>query len=67
MLPNNEILFKGVFNPKVHKDPLTSCFLIKLDFSLSHTAYFDKIIFLPLFVFVDSGFLPFSSTFQITR
>ena len=36
--------FKGVFNRMLLNNPPASCFLINLNFVLSHTTHFDKII-----------------------
>ena len=52
---NKGILLKGIFNPELLNDPLASYFFINLDFLLLHTAHFDKIITLFLFLFLTEG------------
>ena len=56
---NNGILFNGVLRPKLIHIPISSCFLINLDFLRPHIAHFDNIIVLPLLVFETLGFLYF--------
>ena len=51
MSPNNGILLVGVLRPKLLNNPFASCFIINLDFLLSHTAHFDNNIVLPFLVF----------------
>ena len=50
------ILLKEVFIPKLN-NLLASCCLINFDFSLSHTAHFDKSIIAERFVLATFGFL----------
>ena len=57
MSPNTGILLKGVFILKLFNKHLVFCFLINLDFLLSHIAHFDKSIIPPLFVSVTLEFL----------
>ena len=56
-MPNNGILFDGVFRLKLFHIPFTSCFLIYFDFLLPHIAHSDNIIVLPLLVFETLGFI----------
>ena len=53
------ILFKIFLIPKLLNNSL-ACFLINLDFLVSHTTYFYKSIILSLLVFQTLGFLVFS-------
>ena len=57
MSPNSGILLNEVLISKLLTNSSTSCFLIDLDFILSHTAHFDKSISFLLFVFATFGFL----------
>ena len=54
---NKQISFKGIVIAKLHNNPLASCYLINLDFLLSHNAHVDKSIILPFFVLGTIGFL----------
>ena len=51
------MLLKGVFIPKLLKNPLASCSFVNFDFLLSHTVHFDKSIILTCFVLATFGFL----------
>ena len=57
MLPFSGILPKDVFNPNLLNKPLVPCFLINIDFLLSHNPHFGKSISFPLFVFATLWFL----------
>ena len=35
IFPNKVILLQGIFNPKLIKNPLPSCFVINLDFIIT--------------------------------
>ena len=50
MPSNSGILLKDVFDSKLLNN-LLACFLMNLDFLLSHNAYFDKSIVFSLFAF----------------
>ena len=52
-----EILLKGVCFPELLNNPIASYSLINFNFSLSHTAHFDKGIILPFFALTTFGFL----------
>ena len=56
---NIEIPLKGIFNPKFLNNLLASWCLKNLDFTLSHTAQFDKNVDFALFVCATLGFLLF--------
>ena len=49
--------FLSYYIPKLLDNPLVSCFLMNLDFLLSHTAHFHKSICFHLFLFATLGFL----------
>ena len=51
------ILLKGFFIPKILNSPLASFSLININFLVSHTTHFDKIISFPIFAFATPGFL----------
>ena len=44
------ILLKIVFIPKLINSPVASCYIINIDFLLSHTAHFDKSFIIPFLV-----------------
>ena len=46
----NGVFPKDIFHPKLLNNPVASCSLINLNFSLSHTAHFDKSIGVSLFL-----------------
>ena len=51
--PNNGTsLLTGILRPKVVNFPLSSCFLISLDFLQPHTVHFDNVL-----VFETLGFI----------
>ena len=39
MSPKSRILLKGVFNPKIFNNPLTSHFCKNLDFTIEHCTF----------------------------
>ena len=53
--PDNGILLDDVLKPKLLNIPLTSCFLINLDFLLPHIAHSDSNIVFPLLAFKTLG------------
>ena len=53
------IRLKGFVIHKLLNNPLAFSSLTNLDFLLSHTAHFDKIIILPFFVLIAFRFLLF--------
>ena len=55
--PNNGTSLNDVLRPKLLNIPLASCYLMNLDFSLSHIAHFDNNIVLPLLVSETLGFM----------
>ena len=55
--PTKGILFLVVFIPKLHINPLTSCYLKNIDYLVSHTPYFDKMFCFSLFALEIFGFL----------
>ena len=54
---NGTSLLTGILRPKVVNFPLSSCFLINLDFLQPHTVHFDNVIVLPVLVFETLGFI----------
>ena len=54
--PNNGILFNDVLRSKLLKFSLPFCFLMSLDFLLSHITHFDNVALL-LLVFITLGFI----------
>ena len=61
MSVNNGILLKGVLILNLLNNPLGSCSLINLDFSLLHVEHSDKCTILLLLVFKTFGFMLFVS------
>ena len=61
MSVNNGILLKGVLILNLLNNPLGSCFLINLDFSLLHVGHSDKCTILLLLVFKTFEFMLFVS------
>ena len=61
MSGNNGILLKGVLILNLLNNPLGSCSLINLDFSLLHVGHSDKCTILLLLVFKTFEFMLFVS------
>ena len=57
--PNNGVILKGAFSPKLVNSPLASCTLIDRNFLLMYAADFDKNIILYWFLKLLDLYFPY--------